>query len=1204
MDSDSAGLSQQIQMESSDLRQPKLTPRQLQVVDILNNTKIKNQSLAAWYLGTIFAIENIHNPDRFAQAAQSMRELLEKLPRVFRDSDVPIIKTPFAQIRRGLHLRFQDDKIRYDGVWEEMTIDALLSVTINEVGNYLELNQQPSRKEQIDSLMSNLDPMHNTLDQRIKKLKSEQFMELWRYFEDIAHHDSCTDEVKFWKNLGLAETIIINQLAPTSAQDQVEINSILDKLHPDQSDIETLLELITRRGANYVYFFKTANSPIWLDLLLANHFFEDLPGIESAPNESVAIPLWWPIFYLQKVANSKPETVVDILLKLEKTNNPRILQEIFSIACDLKDTALSLRLKPLIQQFLKSPYRWGEEELIVKILNKWGGHKEGGVTAALEIAKYVLSFQPDQRINEKVSRRQENANADNTTLEPAPRFEKWEYQQILTKGVRPLSEKEPLKVANILIKTTSAMVGLKFHQDYLEQGLEKDSSEIWCPRLDSSHKDHPNTKESLVQTLFYACRQVYEKSPAAVEALDQALRNQRWQIFSRIRQHLYALYPGEQTLPWIREFILNHPDYSKWEHHYEFQLMIRRACEHFGKQLLGDVDLEQILAKILSGPSEDNFREYLGERFSPAAFQERQRYFHRKQLRPFARLLSGENLDYYENLTEQDADDVLDDKSYMPYKPPVSGWVSYQSPISYEDLARLSDTELLDYLNSWNNPHHSPDDWLVEISFSALSEVFQSLFKTRIAADNSRLKFWMANRDQIFRPIYVRAVVQAFQELLKEKVFDCLPQSMDFCEWILTHPDKERIEGRPLPQEESAEYPDWGNSRRAVVDLIDDCLKKETEAPLTARAGLASLLDSLCTQFDCRLDLDHPVLLNRDDQFTEALNNTRSRALDALIKFGFWVRKQEPDDRLLEVTDILSKRLAKDSQYPLTRPEYAILGFHFTNLCTLNQDWAKDHKDDLFPRTNILAWRDAFGCFILHNRPFKTVFEILCAEYEYAVGHLNILSEAKEDGENLVEWLGKHLLSYYLWSVYPLTGKDSLLEPFYKKNISQHGILSGLFAHLGDSLVNSGKHIDEKLSERVVAYFNWRAENVVPKELGKFSHWLEAECMPAKWRLESFSKALDLTDHEDLDYYQVIHGLHKLLPENLALVNECLAKLTATMKGDTYIHLPIEETRNIMSAGLQSTDDSITNHAKQAQEYLLKLCRFEFLKLPDSPNGL
>ena len=150
-------------------------------------------------------------------------------------------------------------------------------------------------------------------------------------------------------------------------------------------------------------------------------------------------------------------------------------------------------------------------------------------------------------------------------------------------------------------------------------------------------------KETLVQTLTYACEQVYDKAPESIDALDQALRNHRWKVFKRLRQHLYASHPNDQTLPWIREQILGHDDYSKWEHHYEFQLMIRKASEHFGPRLLSERRTNrQFSTPFSADPSKEDFREWMGERYSEEAFQQRQRYFHRMQLRPFAALLSGE----------------------------------------------------------------------------------------------------------------------------------------------------------------------------------------------------------------------------------------------------------------------------------------------------------------------------------------------------------------------------------------------------------------------------------------------------------------------------------------------------------------------------------------------------------------------------------
>ena len=73
---------------------------------------------------------------------------------------------------------------------------------------------------------------------------------------------------------------------------------------------------------------------------------------------------------------------------------------------------------------------------------------------------------------------------------------------------------------------------------------------------------------------------------------------------TRLRQHLYAQYPNEQTKPWIRELILEHEDYHQWEHHYEFQQMIRNACEHFGASLLTEAERAQIFDAIRQWPIE------------------------------------------------------------------------------------------------------------------------------------------------------------------------------------------------------------------------------------------------------------------------------------------------------------------------------------------------------------------------------------------------------------------------------------------------------------------------------------------------------------------------------------------------------------------------------------------------------------------------
>ena len=773
-------------------------------------------------------------------------------------------------------------------------------------------------------------------------------------------------------------------------------------------------------------------------------------------------------------------------------------------------------------------------------------------------------------------------------LELSPRFDKREYQQILENGIRPLCEKEPYQIARILIDATASMIRLSKHQEELDKEGDEDSSEFWCRRLNRPTWPLLDTKEMLVHTLTFACEKVYEKSPESIEGLDQVLQNQRWKVFNRLRQHLYALHPNEQTLPWIREFILEHRDYAEWEHHYEFQLMIRKACEHFGVNLLSEEERMAIFGAILSGPPR-------GER-SPEEFQQRQRYFHKMQLRPFARLLTGEYQNYFQELEDASDEAPPNDEDYSPVGQVKGGTISYRSPRSPEKLAELGDEELLTYINTWQKvrpwyeeDRYEDDQW-IEINIRALVEAFQTVFRDTIISNEKRLTFWLENRDRIERPVYVKAIVQAIQEHVKEQYYEQIDLWFEFCEWVLSHPDagSDRGEG----SDESREHSDWGSSRRAVGDFIGECLKKDMNVPFTERVSMANVLTLLCTQFDRQLDHDEPVLLNRNDQITEAINKTRSRALQDLVQFGFWVRRYDEQDNVPEVTSILEARFEDDAEYPLTMPEYAMLGRYYVYLWSLNQAWAFEHKAVFFPQDNLTVWIETFGSFLRFTQPFKPTFEILKDDFALALNHLPKF----EDGE-IADTLGEHLFAYYLWEVYPLQGEESLLERFYEKTTEDKQWWANLFDHVGRSLRNSEKHIEEDLRDRIFAFFDWRLAQKEPKELQKIDFWLEAECLDPDWRLDAYAKILDVSQIDSKSISIVLDILDEMLESHTAKVVECFAKMTDAIDQNDTIYIDADKAKSILKAGLDSEDESIRENAERAQETLLSAGRYNFLDI-------
>ena len=90
--------------------------------------------------------------------------------------------------------------------------------------------------------------------------------------------------------------------------------------------------------------------------------------------------------------------------------------------------------------------------------------------------------------------------------------------------------------------------------------------------------------------------------------------------------------------------------------------------------------------------------------------------------------------------------------------------MSKRSPRSPEDLANLTDEELLTYINEWDKEERlCEDDKLVDIDIEGLAETFQTVFKESIIPDVNRLKFWLENHERIKRSIYVRAMINVMR---------------------------------------------------------------------------------------------------------------------------------------------------------------------------------------------------------------------------------------------------------------------------------------------------------------------------------------------------------------------------------------------------------------------------------------------------------
>lgn len=958
---------------------------------------------------------------------------------------------------------------------------------------------------------------------------------------------------------------------------------------PTGEMIEKVLRTV-KKETDRQYFFSKLKNPMWLKPLFERGYFNVPPEKQVLPDNHVHYPRWPELTYLVNVAEFDSDLAIKILLDLPKIDNPIVYEGIISAALKLKGKASTQLLPKLIEYIeFKNIYIGNNfTDLVVH----W--NNESRLSESLELVKRLVRFNEDPRAKAKRSVRKDVTDDLHLSLEPRPAFSDWEYQELMEKCAKPLAEKVPYQTFLVMVDAVSTMIYLGKHRDELEKGDDEDYSVIWFRRLDKSSPDSQDSKEILVNTLTYTGEQVYFKAPDAVPAMDQVLRNQRWKIFKRLRQHLYALNTNEQTLPWIREFIFTYENFGSYEYLYEFQLMLRNACEHFGMSLLSTDELTKITDAILSGPSKTDYREWIGDRYSEEYFQQRQRCFHRAQLRPFASLLTGTVKSYYEELVQAESPAITDD-SYSPIGESSGGFVSYRSPKSVAELESFTDEDLLSFINDWSDERRDSEDWLVEINIPALAEAFLAVFKSKIVPDKQRLNYWIENRDDIKRPIYASKIISVMQEQINAKDFSNLPVWIEFCHWLLKVSDTKQVD----ESTDTIHQPqnDWSSPRREVVDFVAACIKKDIEAPISARACLASLLLALVSSADKRLDESRPVLLNRDDPITEAINNVRSRALETLINFGLWVRRQIGTDPIEEVAEIISERIKPTAKFPLTRPEYAILGMHFTNLWIINPDWVIEQKESLFPTSNLTIWRDAFGSYIRFNQPNKRMFDVLREQHLFAMENLTAFLTLSKEDKGFIDRLGQHIFTYYIWGVFQLSGEASLLEQFYLKTDSHHEYWARLFNHVGRSFKNSGKQLDSVLIERAISYFEWRFDAEEPSELQEFNVWLEAECFAAEWRLKAYLRVLNFGFGKGTGLYSALKVLNKLLPEHQALVVECFAKITDLLDQRTQMQLSENTAKPILQSGLISEEPEVRTNAEHARENLLRLGRFDFLEL-------
>lgn len=204
-------------------RLPRLERREQILYEALRE---HSPTLAVKYHAALAVLAERHLPERLVAAAHFIRELMEKLARVFGLAkpgegiprpDVWALEPSWTAV----------EAMKSDGRWIGEITDVLRGF-LNSFGDYFERYKEyaPKRRVQVDRLLQKLDASDVRIPRPLADLRVIEWRHLEKYFTDVAHYQSAPSEEDFRSWVTALETFLLDRLRPRTCADLEEIDRL------------------------------------------------------------------------------------------------------------------------------------------------------------------------------------------------------------------------------------------------------------------------------------------------------------------------------------------------------------------------------------------------------------------------------------------------------------------------------------------------------------------------------------------------------------------------------------------------------------------------------------------------------------------------------------------------------------------------------------------------------------------------------------------------------------------------------------------------------------------------------------------------------------------------------------------------------------------------------------------------------------------
>ena len=1094
------------------------------------------QNLADMHLGALRAFYS-KNPDRLAQAAHSLRELMEKLPEYL---DVPVkeaanLGEKVKELARSWKRVAKPLVDTEQSVWSG-TIDAPLQtflVQIEEFFAWQESNRQSRTQKKLKALRQ-LDPLGFPYIGPVSSSWVKQWTECHEYFELVSHHRHVPTDDEFASQVSTIEQFLLDRLRPRTFEDHTKLDELISEgeVRVSQELVKKVISAI-KRTADYEYFFDQIRSPNWLPFLQQAGLFNSPPSPEPTVDGLYTfVPIWPASRYLVRMAASDPEQALKIIRGIPETANFRVLEDIADAACSIPAPAAK-KLVPRMKQWVNISYLG----LLPEKLGAFISHlaQGGQIQEAYALASTWL-----------------------TSLAKSPAsFDTLRYEQLLQKLLSVLPDREQ-RTLELLCRLLSTILA-----SYNESAKGKeDYSYIWRPAIEDGAKQGlHDLRGALVSAVRDAAERIVRENKATVQDMVHLLEQHSWPIFHRIA--LYLLYVfADAARELVIERLTNREIFEASNFHHEY-VRLARKC-------FADLPLES-QETILNWGEEPSIPLF-GERKAGEAISSRDLQGWRwEHFAAFSQAVPEELRSRYLWLNELEPSEEAD----FVVSSWIRGWSNPPSPLAIESLRSMSIEDIVTFLKEWQ-PSGGINDPSLESLGHALTRTIEAE-PTPFAEG--------AEQFCGIHPIYVHAVLRGFAAAVGQHRSFPWQSVLKLCAWIVDQP--ETALGGPLDYASSDTT--WTSCRLLIAVLLTSAFEQDQEIPFALRWGVWKVLKPLTSDPNPTPEYEASYYGPQRDPISLCRGTVRGEAMQTTILYALWVKRHleqregehatliQNFDVIPEVREVLQQHLdpARDPSLAIR----SVYGQRLHQLAYLDAQWTAQWVATIFPREESLRHLHdaAWDAYLIFCPLSLQLFDMLRDDYRRAIAQIGTPSRQVKYFANPDEHLVEHLLILY-WSG-KLDLQDTLLAQFFEQ--APGTLREFAITFVGQSLERTNE-VDPQLLQRLQVLWEWRVENarivasphLYPAELSAFGWWFASGKFNDAWAIAQLQEVLKFSGNVTPDFL-VAKRLAELATPLPGSAIRCLDFMVKGDKKGWNISGWLKYIRIILEAGLQSENGGV-----------------------------